>query len=450
MSKPGFVPQVVPGGADLPRFANGREVALNLRPDQPVYCFNPGVLATDTQAFTSLFPGKTAYAVKTNGDPLVMRSLAAHGMSVFDVASPAEFAAARAVSPRCELLYMHPVKAQSDIRLALEKYGIRVTAVDHEDEVAKILRIVNALDLDPEEFTLFVRIASKGEAAYELSKKFGAAPAHAAELLQRIHNIGFKCGIAFHVGSQVEDAGTFERAIATAAEVRDAAKVPIVELDIGGGFPAVYGSDPRRPASAMPPLPDLMRSVLASVERHGFSGTPLVAEPGRVIVARAFSVIVRVMLKKGQRLYINDGIWSSLSDSWTGKLLLPVNHIPDPARRRRNGDPAKMVPFRIYGATCDSVDVLSRPFYLPETVDTGDWIEVGHIGAYSLALRTRFNGFYPDTFVEVQEPFVAPEVHVAAHEHSRGTHPAPSGQDTRGEDVIPPPAIEHENAIRSD
>ena len=445
MSKSGFVPHVVPGGAtELPRFASGRDVAIQMRPDQPVYCFRPQVLAADMDAFTSVFPGKTAYAVKTNGDPLVMRTLAARGMSVFDVASPPEFAAARAVSPRSELLYMHPVKAQSDIRLALEQYGIRVMAVDHEDEVAKILRIVNALDLDPEEFTLFVRIASKGEAAYELSKKFGAAPAHAAELLQRIHNIGFRCGIAFHVGSQVEDAGTFERAIATAAEVRDAAKVPIVELDIGGGFPSVYGTDPRRHAAVMPPLPDLMASVLESVARHGFEGVPLVAEPGRVIVARAFSVIVRVMLKKGQRLYINDGIWSSLSDSWTGKLLMPVSHIPDPARRRRSGDPGKMMPFRIYGATCDSVDVLSRPFYLPETVDTGDWIEVGHIGAYSLALRTRFNGFYPDTFVEVDEPFVAPEFTPHPSEsHPRAGHDPAPRSDTRGEDVIAPQAVDH-------
>jgi ornithine decarboxylase len=63
------------------------------------------------------------------------------------------------------------------------------------------------------------------------------------------------------------------------------------------------------------------------------------------------------------------------------------------------------VPFRVCGATCDSVDILSRPFWLPETVDTGDWIEIGNIGAYSLSLRTRFNGFYPDTFVEVETPF---------------------------------------------
>ncbi len=77
-----------------------------------------------------------------------------------------------------------------------------------------------------------------------------------------------------------------------------------------------------------------------------------------------------------------------------------------PTRRDGSG-PGRttLAAFKVCGATCDSVDILSRPFYLPQYVDTGDWIEIGHIGAYSLALRTRFNGFYPDTFVEVRTPF---------------------------------------------
>jgi len=391
----------------LPRFASGRAAALELRPDHPVYCFRPAVLRADATAFLAAFPGKTAYAVKTNGEPMVLETLARAGIAAFDVASPAEFAAVRAVSPQAELLYMHPVKAQSDIRLALERYRIRVTALDHENEVAKIVRIVRALDLDPEDLTLFVRIATKGEAAYELSRKFGAAPGHAAELLRRIHGLGIRCGICFHVGSQVEDPSTYERAVRIAAEVRDAAGVPVSGLDVGGGFPALYARDPRRGERPMPPLGEIVGGLMGAVERHGFAGVPLVAEPGRVIVARAFSVIVRVLLKKGHRLYINDGIWASLSDSWTGKILLPVRHIPDPARRRRTPRSGVIEPFRIFGATCDSVDVLSRPFYLPQGVETGDWIEIGHMGAYSLSLRTRFNGFYPDTFVAVDEPFDA-------------------------------------------
>ncbi|MEJ1161538.1 alanine racemase [Prosthecomicrobium sp. N25] len=389
----------------MQRFETGRQAALALRPDHPVYCFRPSVLAADTRAFLQNFPGKTAYAVKTNGESFVLATVAKAGVTAFDVASPAEFAAAREVAPAAEQLYMHPVKAQSDIRLALESYGIRTLALDHPDEFEKIHRVVQAFDVDPGAVSLFVRIATRGAAAYELSKKFGAAPKEAIELMQRVHRQGYRVGICFHVGSQVEDADTYGSAIATAAQVRAQAKVPLVGLDVGGGFPAPYGRDPRGSQRPVPDPVSLIGEIGRDLERHGFTDLPIVAEPGRVIVARSLSVIVRVMLRDGKRLYINDGIWGSLSDSWTGRITLPARLIPDPARRRRAGKAGVLDDFRICGVTCDSVDILSRPFWLPETVDTGDFIEIGHIGAYSLSLRTRFNGFYPDRFVEVSHPF---------------------------------------------
>jgi ornithine decarboxylase len=389
----------------MQRFDTARDVALTLRPDRPVYCFRPEVLKADARRFTGLFPGKTAYAVKTNGEAMVLKAVSEAGISAFDVASPAEFAAVRAVAPDAEMLYMHPVKAQSDIRLALETFGIRVIALDHEDELVKLTRVVKALDIDPGAITVFVRLHTKGHAAYELSKKFGAGPAHAVELLQRLHRGGYRVGICFHVGSQIEDPDTYERALASADWVRNRAGVPLAGLDVGGGFPAEYGHDPNHRAPKMPSLEEIMARLSGDLTEYQFDRLPLVAEPGRVIVARAFSLIVRVLLRKGRRLYINDGIWSSLSDSWTGRITLPARFIPDPAIRTRNGDAGKIAAFRVCGGTCDSVDILSRPFWLPETVDTGDWIEIGHIGAYSMALRTHFNGFYPDTFVEVAAPF---------------------------------------------
>lgn len=389
----------------MQRFENAIEAALAMRPDQPVYCFRPEVLKADARAFMEMFPGRTAYAVKTNGEPIVLETLAKAGVTMFDVASPAEFAAVRSVAPMAEMIYMHPVKAQSDIRLALEEYGIRVIAVDHEDEIAKITRIVRALDIDPGTVTVFVRLQTKGHAAYELSRKFGAAPGHAVELLRRLDRIGYRSAICFHVGSQIQDPDIYERALASADWARNRAGVELAGLDVGGGFPAEYGRDPNRKTTRMPSLGEIMARLRGDLKEWAFDDIPLVAEPGRVIVARAFSLIVRVLLRKGRRIYINDGIWASLSDSWTGKITLPARFIPDPARKNRNGDPQTVAPFRVCGATCDSVDILSRPFWLPETVDTGDWIEIGHIGAYSMALRTRFNGFFPDTFVEVTTPF---------------------------------------------
>ena len=389
----------------MQRFENARAAAHQLRPDDPVYCFRPEVLKQDCRRFMEMFPGKTAYAVKTNGERLVLKTLVEAGVNAFDVASPGEFEAVREVSADAEMLYMHPVKAQSHIRLALEKYGVRVIALEHEDEIAKLTRVVRALDIDPGQITVFVRIQTKGSAAYELSKKFGAGPAYAVELADRLHRTGFKVGLCFHVGSQIEDPDTYERALASADWVRNRVSFDLAGLDVGGGFPAEYGHDPRSRKPDMPSLGQIMSRLRGDLSEYGFDGMPLVAEPGRVIVARAFSLIVRVMLRKGRRLYINDGIWASLSDSWTGKITLPARFIPDPAIRTRNGDEHKIVPFKVCGATCDSVDILSRPFWLPETIDTGDWIEIGHIGAYSLSLRTRFNGFYPDTFVEVTTPF---------------------------------------------
>ncbi|MGC4025409.1 MAG: alanine racemase [Mesorhizobium sp.] len=389
----------------MQRFESARDAAHTLRPDAPIYCFRPDVLKADARRFMEMFPGRTAYAVKTNGEELVLRTLAEAGVTMFDVASPGEFEAVRAVSRDAEMIYMHPVKAQSDIRLALEGYGIRVLAVDHEDEVAKLTRVVRALDIDPGSITVFVRIQTKGHAAYELSKKFGAGPAHAVEIGERLNKIGYKVGICFHVGSQIEDPDTYERALASADWVRNRLSFDIAGLDVGGGFPAEYGLDPNSKKPPMPALGQLMSRLRGDLTEYRFDEVPLVAEPGRVIVARAFSLIVRVLLRKGRRLYINDGIWASLSDSWTGKITLPARYIPDPAIKSRAGEADKIVPFRVCGATCDSVDILSRPFWLPETVHTGDWIEIGHIGAYSLSLRTRFNGFYPDTFVEVTTPF---------------------------------------------
>src|SRR3546814_15941750 len=53
--------------------------------------------------------------------------------------------------------------------------------------------------------------------------------------------------------------------------------------------------------------------------------------------------------------------------------------------------------FILNGPTCDSLDVVPTTFDLPVDVTEGDWIEIDRVGAYSSALASRFNGFYPET-----------------------------------------------------
>lgn len=389
-------------------FRTAHDAALALKPDDPVYCFCAAALREDARTFLAAFKGETAYAVKTNPDPRVLAVLAEEGIRAFDVASPGEMEAARAAAPQARLFYMHPVKAPAHLARALTEFGVRHLVADHETEVSKIVRAARRLRVPLEEITLFIRVATRSRAHYELSKKFGASPAQAVDLLERADALGLKVGLAFHVGSQVEDAAAYERALASCAWVWGRADVELAGLDIGGGFPAPYARDPRRKERPVPSLAAIMAAIREEARDWGFEEVPLIAEPGRGIVARAFSVIVRVLLRKGQRLYINDGVWGSLSDSWTGHLTLPVRLIRQSGRAHPRGGhtgQGRLEPFKVMGATCDSVDILNRAFWLPEDVRTGDWIEVGHIGAYSLSLRTRFNGFYPDTFVEVEEPF---------------------------------------------
>ena len=120
-------------------------------------------------------------------------------------------------------------------------------------------------------------------------------------------------------------------------------------------------------------------------------------EPGRALVASGLSLVVQVQLRKESAIYINDGIYHSLSETVTGGLSHPVRTIRVEgtlAEEKRN--------FRVYGPTCDSLDVLPQPYFLPEDIAEGDWIEIDQVGAYSNALVTKFNGFAPDTFVIVE------------------------------------------------
>ncbi|HRE36657.1 MAG TPA: type III PLP-dependent enzyme, partial [Sphingopyxis terrae] len=68
----------------------------------------------------------------------------------------------------------------------------------------------------------------------------------------------------------------------------------------------------------------------------------------------------------------------------------------------------EMTAFSFYGPTCDDLDHMAGPFYLPADVKAGDFIEIGMLGAYGCAMRTRFNGFgAEETHVVSDEPMVS-------------------------------------------
>ncbi len=382
--------------SDLPMPAPLRSVdalVAEERPEEPIHCIRPATLAATARDFVAAFPGDVLYAVKCNPDPSVLRALWAGGVRHFDCASPSEILLVRQMFPDAAIHFMHPIKARGAIREAWTRHGVRDFVLDSQAELEKILQEIGAGD----DLGLVVRLAlPKGGAVLDLSGKFGAEAEEAAALLRAARPHATRLGIAFHVGSQCLDPLAWRQALATAGAVIQAAGVRIDIVDVGGGFPVAY------PDMEPVALGAFMAEIEDGVDRLGLPGVRLWTEPGRALVAGGGSVVVQVQARRGDMLYINDGVYGSLADAGVLGFRYPV-------RRIRPGivaDDTTVRDFGFYGPTCDSADVMRGPFTLPADIAEGDWIEISQLGAYGACLRTGFNGFDRARIAEVGDASV--------------------------------------------
>jgi ornithine decarboxylase len=376
----------------IPAPATVDALVASLRPEEPVHCIRPAMLAATAAEFIAAFPGDTLYAVKCNPDPAVLRALWAGGLRHFDCASIAEVALVRHMFSSADIHFMHPVKARGAIREAWARHNVRDFALDSAAELQKILAELKATGIDGAP-GLIVRLAlPKGGAVLDLSGKFGAQPGEAAALLRAARPHAARLGVAFHVGSQCLDPLAWRAAFAIAATVIAAAGVAIDIVDAGGGFPVEY------PGQEPAPLGAYMAEIDAGFERLRLPHARLWAEPGRALVAAGGSVVVHVQARRGDALYLNDGAYGSLADAGALGFRYPVRCI------RPGGAPsATLRDFRFFGPTCDSADAMRGPFELPDDIDEGDWIEIFQLGAYGASLRTGFNGFDRARIAEIDD-----------------------------------------------
>ncbi len=373
------------------------EVIAARRPSEPLECLRPDVLTGIARSFVAAFPGEVLYAVKANPRAAVVGALARGGISHFDVASPAEIKRLRRLCPTAELHYMHPVKSRSAIAAAWRDHGVRDYALDSASELDKILDETGGTGGTAAGRGLMVRLAVPNPTAlHGLSGKFGADPRTAIALLRRGRAHATRLGLTFHVGSQCLDPADFETALARVGEVIAAARVAIDVIDVGGGFPVAYAD------ITPPPLSAFWAAIRRGVARLGLApSVRLWCEPGRALAAPGGSMVLQVVHRRGRALYVNDGVYGSLSDGGREGVRYPVRLHRDPARPAPT---AATVPFTLFGPTCDSVDFIPGPFLLPDDVAEGDWIELGQLGAYGTALGARFNGFGAAEQVEVRDP----------------------------------------------
>ena len=374
----------------MQKFKDVSELVNTLKPDYPVYCIRPDSIKTSTQFFKSNFPGKVLYAVKTNPNEKVLKNIISNGIENFDAASITEILLIKNIKPDAHIYFMHTVKSRDNISEAYFNLGIRDFALDTKDELIKILEATNhAKDL-----TLYIRIAISNEhAEIDLSRKFGAHASEALGLVRLCKEHSNKIGISFHVGSQCMHKISFTKAIAEVGNIIKKTKIVPDIINVGGGFPSVY------PDLNPEPLENYLDEIKKSIAKLNLPSMPeLICEPGRAIVAESGSTIVKVNLRKKQKLYINDGTYGSLFDAGVPNFILPSKMISNGRVHSK-----KLTAFNFYGPTCDSMDFMKGPFLLPNNIKEGDYIELGQLGAYGITFRTKFNGFYSDKIFELAD-----------------------------------------------
>jgi len=374
----------------MQKFKTVDELINQLKPEQPIYCIRKKSIQLASTYFRNKFPGKVLYAVKTNSHPEVLKTIVESGIENFDVASIQEINDIRAINPNAKCSYMHTVKSRESIKEAYFNYNVKAFSLDTKDELIKIIETTNqAKDLE-----LFVRVAVSNEhAEIDLSKKFGALTSEATGLLRLSKQYAKKIGLSFHVGSQCMHPISYAKGIKDIGNIIKKTKIIPDYINIGGGFPAIY------PDLVPQSLDSYFEEIKKGLANLNLEKIPeILCEPGRALVAESGSTIVRVNLRKKQKLYINDGTYGTLFDAGTPNIVYP-------SRLIKNGKiiSKKLTAFDFYGPTCDSMDYMKGPFLLPNNIKENDYIELGQLGAYGLTFRTQFNGFYSDEIYEVED-----------------------------------------------
>ena len=376
----------------MQKFKSVEEIVNQLRPNKPVYCIRKKSILSASRFFQKNFPGKILYAVKTNPHSEVIKTLIRSGINQFDVASIEEIKAVKSFSQSAKCSFMHTVKSRENIREAYFKHGIKTFALDTKDELIKIIESTrNANDLE-----LFVRVSVSNEhAEIDLSKKFGALNSEVTGLFRLAKQYSSKIGLSFHVGSQCMHPISYFKGINEIGNIIKKTKIIPNYINVGGGFPTVY------PDLIPQSLNSYINEIKKALKSLKLDNMPeIICEPGRALVAESGSTIVRVNLRKKQKLYINDGTYGTLFDAGTPNMVFPSKMIKDNSNKIIS---KKLTAFDFYGPTCDSMDYMKGPFILPNNIKENDYIELGQLGAYGLTFRTQFNGFYSDEIYEVED-----------------------------------------------
>jgi diaminopimelate decarboxylase len=349
---------------------------------------------------------KPYYAVKCNPDPHFITMLSKLGVN-FDCASKKEIELVNdIVCDPSRIIYANPCKQFEYISYAEEK-SVDLMTFDCEIELCKIkLCHPNA--------RLLLRIAVDDSGSLvKFSTKFGCKPENIEQLLVTAKKEGMNVvGFSFHVGSGCRTPYQYYNAIheckkATLIAEKLGMKCSII--DVGGGFPGnnsyLFNDIAQSIHQAMDdffteeveqthPVAKLPSElVVGGFQPPDHKTVEFIAEPGRFFAESTHTLVVNIIGKKisstndgpiEYMYYINDGVYGSFN-------CLMFDHAQPVIMSMRENNGSKTFPSKIFGPTCDSIDVVAEKVMLPE-LHIGDRLYLENFGAYTCAASSEFNG----------------------------------------------------------
>jgi ornithine decarboxylase len=328
---------------------------------------------------------KPYYAVKCNPNPVILDALATLGTN-FDCASEAEVKIIIEITnDPSRIIFANPCKMSSHIRYARSN-DVDLMTFDAEEELYKI-------KLYHPYTKLILRLAvDDSKSLCRFNSKFGCKLDEVEDLLNITKTLKLDVvGFSFHVGSGCSSADSFYNAVNDCKKAVDIARklnINISMIDLGGGFPGV--DDKIK-------FEDIARRINDGIQ--DFFGEDIekktiqfIAEPGRYFVQKSHTLVLNIIGKKisinedGEKIiiyYLNDGVYGSFNCIFFDHqkpVILPFNE--------RDG---KQYKSKIFGGTCDSLDVISGDVMLPDLA-IGELVYVENFGAYTSASSSEFNG----------------------------------------------------------
>lgn len=286
-------------------------------------------------------------------------------------------------------IYFHGVAKTGAELAAIASGRVAFGVLDNAEEIERLAQIASDA---PGPVDVMLRINTGIEAhTHEFIRtggentKFGIPEREALATIERIAALPQLrlIGLHSHVGSQIVDVEPLVANLEALIPFADAARgrgLPIAELNVGGGIGIENGPGEERPID----LDAFARALAARA-----AGTPyrLAIEPGRSLIARAGSLLYRVITVKQQgsrRFVVVDG---GMTDN-PRPLLYGARHPADLVVSQATGAPAAAT---LAGRSCENDEI--GEYVLPADVRSGDVIAMRYAGAYTYSMASNYNRF---------------------------------------------------------